>query len=111
MNYVPVNKRAMCAIAADAPSFWDVSKWPSYWNSGAATLETSSPGKLITAPVRLLESATGATTGILNQAPKIVNRASWTLPIIGVAAAVIGGGYLAWKFKLGPFVAKKEMKP
>jgi hypothetical protein len=107
MQYIEVPKNEFLAFAGAVnipaqqkpPSFWDVSKWPEWWEKGAADLEKSAPGKIITSPVRIIEAATGATTGILKEAPKVVNRASWTIPIIGIAAAIAGAGYLAYKFK------------
>lgn len=106
MKFVAVPKKYVLAAMRQkqlqgdkAPSFWDVTQWPRRWEEGAKILEKSAPGKIVTAPVRIIEAATGATTGILKEAPKVLNRASWTLPILGVAAVVIGSGYLVYKFK------------
>jgi hypothetical protein len=102
-KYVPVSKKAFLASQAvqvkKAPSFWDVSKWPEWWEKGAKELEKTSPGKLITAPIRLPEAILTATTKTVQEVPGTVRKVANTLPILAISAAVIGGGYLAYKFK------------
>lgn len=84
----------------DKISFWDISKWPGWWESGAAELEKSAPGRIITAPVRLPATVLTATQKTVEQVPGVVKNAGRAIPIIAIAAALFGTGYLVYKFKL-----------
>lgn len=81
-------------------SFWDLSQWPKWWESGAADLEKSSPGRIITAPVRLPAAVLSATTKTVEEVPGVVRNAGAAIPIIAIAAALLGTGFLVYKFKL-----------
>lgn len=105
MRYITVPKNKFLAINGSLPaekkvSFWNFSKWPEWWESGAKSLEKSGPGKIVTAPIRLPEAVIDATTGTLRVIPKAVDRASLAIPIIAVAVAVAGAGFLIVKFDL-----------
>jgi hypothetical protein len=91
----------VAAPAASAPSFWDVSKWPSMWESGAQELEKTAPGRLITAPIRLPEAVLTATSKTVQEVPNVVKTVERTLPIIAIAAVVIVGGIAYYKFSKG----------
>jgi len=105
MKYQAVNKRAYLALmsrrklGADKPNIFDVSQWPKWWESGAASLEKSSPGKLITAPIRLPEAILSATQKTVEQVPGTLKTVVNTLPLLAIAAAIVGSGYLVYKFK------------
>ena len=88
-------------------SFFDISKWPQWWESGASQLEKSAPGRLITAPVRLPEAIISATQKTVGEVPGVVKNAGAAIPIIAVSAVLLGAGFLAVKFKL---FDKKENK-
>jgi hypothetical protein len=81
-------------------SFWDFSQWPKWWESGAAELEKSAPGKIITAPVRLPAAVLSATQKTVEEVPGVVRNAGAAIPIIAIAAALLGTGFLVYKFKL-----------
>lgn len=96
-------------LAGDSsPSFWDVSKWPEMWETGAKVLEQSAPGRIITAPIRLPEAALTATTKTVQQVPGIVQTVTKTIPIIAVGAVLLGGGFLYFKFLKGKKAASTD---
>jgi LPXTG-motif cell wall-anchored protein len=106
MQYVKVPKKELVAVlrhhalsGTKAPNFWDVSQWPKWWNSGAADLEKSDIGKIVTAPVRLPAAVFSATKKTVDEVPGLAKTAVTALPIIGIAAALLGAGYLVYKFK------------
>lgn len=108
MNYRPYNKRAFCnrflsgtmvktANIQKTPSFWNVSKWPEWWEAGAKELEKTAPGQIITAPVRLPAAVLTSAEKTVKEVPGTVSRLSKTLPFLAIAGIVIGGGYYANK--------------
>lgn len=88
-------------------SFWDISKWPQWWESGAKDLEKSTPGKIITAPIRIPAKIIDVTNKSLDELPPAIHNAGLAIPIIAVSAVLLGAGFLAVKFKL---FDKKENK-
>jgi len=112
MNYRPYNKQALIAVmkyrnaqrflgAEKKPSILDISKWPQWWESGAQELEKSAPGRVLTAPIRLPEAVLTSATKTVQQVPGIVRTVTKSIPLILVAAVVLGGGYLALKYSKG----------
>ena len=116
MNYKPYNKRALSfainrrdSLGAETVvsppakkstvSFWDISKWPERWESGAKELEKSSPGKLITAPIRLPEAVLSATMDTVKEVPKVVKSVSNVVPFVALAASLAGIGYIVYMVK------------
>lgn len=117
MRYKAYNKQKLCALMAakrfggdknksSNVSFWDFSKWPQWWEEGAKSLEKTSPGQIVTAPVRLPAALLTSTTQTVKEVPGTVKRASYALPFLAVAAALIGGGYLA--YQTGIFKKQKK---
>jgi hypothetical protein len=90
-------------------SFWDISKWPQWWESGAKQLEKSAPGRLVTAPVRLPEAIISATQKTVSEIPDVVKNAGSAIPIIAITASLLGAGFLAVKFKLFDKVEHKTV--
>jgi hypothetical protein len=80
-------------------SFWQPTQWPAWWEEGAKELEKTTPGKLVTAPVRLTEAALTSTTKTVAEVPGIVKMAKRTIPIVAIAAVLVGGGYLLYRYK------------
>src|SRR4030043_678170 len=107
MALKPYNKKAIIAVmkrrelltgeATKAPSILDFSKWPQWWESGARELEKTSPGRLITAPVRLPEALVTSTTKTVQEVPSVIKTVTNTLPIILIIAGIGGAGYFAYK--------------
>ena len=83
------------------PSFFDFTKWPQYWETGAKELEKTGVGKVITAPIRLPESLVSATEKTVAAVPGIVSNISKVIPILAVGAVLFGGGFLWYKFSKG----------
>jgi hypothetical protein len=94
-------KRAMRRreLAGSVPSLFNVSKWPQWWETGAKELEKTTPGKIITAPIRLPEAVITATKKTVEQVPGVVKSASNALPIIAVGCVLLGAGYLIYTMK------------
>lgn len=112
MRYRAYNKRALCAAMAGytpvkGPSILEFSKWPQWWEAGAKELEKTSPGRLITAPVRLPEAVVTASTKTVKEVPGVVRSAGVALPVLGVAAALVGASYLVYRFKREKAVSKQ----
>lgn len=118
MSLKPYNKQAIIAImkrrellsgaATKGPNIFDVTKWPQWWEAGAKELEKTSPGRLITAPIRLPEAILTSSTKTVQEVPKVVNVVSRSIPLILVVAGVGGAGYLA--YKTGLFKKLKNLK-
>jgi hypothetical protein len=112
----PYNKQAIIAAmrrrelllgaATKAPSFWDVSKWPQWWEAGAKEIEKSAPGRIITAPIRLPEAVVTSTKKTVEEVPRVVKSVSMVVPFVALAAAVLGSAYIVYRFKED----KKEKK-
>lgn len=83
---------------AKAPAWWDITKWPQWWETGAKELEKTAPGKVITAPIRLPEAVISATKKTVEQVPGIVGNVKKVIPILAVGAVVIGGVIMFDKF-------------
>jgi hypothetical protein len=107
MALKPYNKQAIIAVmkrrelltgeATKAPSILDVTKWPQWWEEGAKELEKTSPGRLITAPVRLPEAVITSTTKTVKEIPGTVHNISRAIPFLIILAGVGGAGYFAYK--------------
>jgi hypothetical protein len=95
MPFVPVKN----------PSFFDVSQWGKWWETGAKELEKSTPGKLITAPIRLPAAIVSTTQKAIEQVPKALDAVTKAVPLIAISALVLGAGFLVYKFSKG----KKEV--
>jgi hypothetical protein len=118
MSLKPYNKQAIIAImkrrellsgaATKGPSILDISKWPQWWEAGAKELEKTSPGRIITAPVRLPEAILTSSTKTVQEVPKAVNMVSRSIPIILIVAGIGGAGYVA--YKTGLFKKLKNLK-
>jgi hypothetical protein len=98
---VAVMQSRSCNLGAEKPSFFDISKWPQWWESGAKELEKTTPGKLITAPVRLTETAIKSSKEILEETPKAFKTITRAVPFIAIGAAAIGAAYLVYKLPKG----------
>lgn len=103
MEYKAYNKQVLGAVVSSfkpspAPSFWDITQWGRRWESGAADLEKSTPGKIVTAPVRLTEAVLTSAKKTVEQAPDILKTVTKTLPILAVGAVAVGGAILFFKF-------------
>jgi hypothetical protein len=118
MRYKAFNKKAIDAVmrhrdkllgAEPAKTFtpekkaawWDITKWPQWWETGAKELEKTAPGRIITAPIRLPEAVISASKKTVEQIPGIVGNVGKVIPIIAVGAVLIGGGILWSKFSKG----------
>lgn len=120
MKYKAFNKRAIEAVMkrrasmlgaeqvtpggftpTKQPAWWDVTKWGSWWETGAKELEKTAPGKLITAPIRIPEAVISATKKTVEEIPGIVGNVKKVIPIIAVGAVVVGGVILWSKFSKG----------
>ena len=75
-------------------SGFDITKIGEYWQEGANILDQSAIGKLITAPVDLLNTAVTSTEQTVANVPKIANTLPWILLILagGVAAYLVFAG-------------------
>jgi hypothetical protein len=113
-QYKAFNKRAIEAVMrsrrlhgdgsaqsftpAKAPAWWDVTKWPQWWETGAKELEKTGIGKVVTAPIRVPEAVFSATKKTVEQIPGIIGNVKKVIPIIAVGAVLIGGVILWSKF-------------
>lgn len=82
-------------------SLFDVTKWPQYWETGAKELEKTAPGRLITAPIRLPEAVFTSATETVKQVPDVLKTVTKSIPMILLAAVVLGGGFVVYKFTKG----------
>ena len=92
-------------VPVKQPSFFDISQWGKYWESGAKELEKSAPGRLITAPIRLPAAVVSTTQKTIEQVPKALDAVTKAVPLIAISALVLGAGFLVYKFSKG----KKEV--
>jgi hypothetical protein len=104
MSYKAYPKRQIIAAMRrremlSGSSILDVTKWPQWWDMGAKELEKTTPGKIITAPIRLPETIITATKKTVEQVPGVVKSASNTLPIIAVACILAASGYLVYTMR------------
>ncbi len=79
------------------------------WEAGAKEIEKTSPGKIITAPIRLPAALVSASEKTVEQVPSIVKTVSRTIPVMAVAAVLIGAGYLVYKIKFEKGNVKKSV--
>lgn len=98
-------------IPVKGPSIFDFSKWPQWWEAGAKELEKTSPGKLITAPVRLPEAIVSSTTKTIKETPGILKTVSYSVPLVAVAAGIVGISYLVYRYKKEKNVSILNNKP
>lgn len=84
-------------VPSKGPSIFDISKWPQWWEAGAKELEKTAPGKIVTAPIRIPAAVVESTEKTVKEVPGTVRTVSRSIPIIAVAAVLIGGGYIAYK--------------
>ena len=92
-------KTAPAVIVPQKPSFWQLEKWPEWWETGAKELEKTAPGRIVTAPVRLPETVITSTRKTVEEVPGVVRTVSRSVPLLAIAGIIIGGGYLVYKFK------------
>jgi hypothetical protein len=94
-------------------SFWDITKWPSWWQSGANELEKSDVGKVITAPISVPAAIVSATKDTVSEVPGVVKSVSKTVPVIAGVVTIIGTGYILNRMGAFDKIKKKinSLKP
>jgi hypothetical protein len=86
-------------VPTKAPSLLDFPKWFDWWEAGAKQVEKTAPGKILTAPIRLPEAIVTSTKATIEEVPGAVKTITSAVPIMAIAAVVLGTGYLVYKFK------------
>ena len=74
------------------------------WEEGAQDIEKTAPGRIVTAPVRIIESATGTANKIVTSTGKVAEAApgiAKMLPLILIILAGGVGAYLLFAGKSG----------
>jgi hypothetical protein len=66
------------------------------WEEGAKSIETTAPGRIITAPVRLAEKATGATGKVIEATGKTAEAAPGIAKSIPLILIILAGGIAAY---------------